>query len=368
MKLVLNEIDTKELLKLFDMNETNYNLGRMYQYFFMNEARSIDTKDINILTKINKCETKEAYFQLFLKCLDIDISDYETYLDFKKFCYENIFLLKNEDFEDNPYLKNIRISSLQMKDIKISYDSYLPYEGFPLDDLNIDEGNYYQEKYSLGFFEKKYRFQSISYKNIVWMSVIPNEIITMKDDINKVHGNVLVYGLGLGYFAYMISLKEDVTKITIVENNPIIIKLFENSVLKQFKYKNKIKIVYQDAFDFEINNSEKFDFAYVDLYHGDEDGIKIYLKFKNLELRSKNYIYWLEKTLINVLRRNLITIFYEHYYQENCNYQVEKNYNDKIINRLYSLIKDKTFNSYQEIHNLLKDDSIKQLAKKMLFD
>lgn len=368
MKLNLNEKDTKELLKLFDMNETNYNLGRMYQYFFMNEARSINSKDVSILTEINKCETKEAYFQLFLKCLDIDCGDIETYSSFKNYCYENIYLLKNEDFENNLYLKNIHISSIQIKDIKISYDSYLPYEGFPLDDLTIDEDNYYQEKYSLGFFEKKYRFQSISYKNIVWMSVIPNEIITMKDDINKVHGNVLVYGLGLGYFAYMISLKDDVKQITIVENNPIIIKLFESNILKQFKCANKIKIVCQDAFDFETNNSEKFDFAYVDLYHGDEDGIKVYLKFKNLELRSNNYIYWLEKTLINVLRRNLITIFYEHYYQENCNYQVEKNYNDKIINRLYLLIKDFTFNSYQEIHNLLKDENIKKLAKKIIID
>lgn len=363
MKIKLNKIDNERLLKLLSVNENNLNLSELLSLYFEKLARGINKKDVEAITKLNQFSNKDGFFYLLLDLLNLDIQDQDTLLLAKDFLYDNIYQLDINRYLNNPYLKNISFKNSVNKEIKLINDCYLPYEGFPLFDVFVDENNYFKENYSIGYFDKKYIFQAITHSSTTWMSIIPNEIETMKEDIKKVKGNVLVYGLGLGYFAYMISLKDDVNKITIIEKDSKIIDLFNKVILPQFKYKNKIKIINDDAFTFEKNSEEQFDFAYVDLYHGSNDGIEIYLKFKQLELRSKNYLYWLENSLINVIRRNLITIIFEHVNNMNCSYTTSKNINDQIINNLYDIIKDKTFSSYQEIHDLLTSENIKKIVK-----
>ena len=63
-------------------------------------------------------------------------------------------------------------------------------------------------------------------------------------------GNVLTFGLGLGYYAYMVSEKESVESVTIVEMNEDVIQLFKKYVLPQFKNAEKIKIIKADAFEY----------------------------------------------------------------------------------------------------------------------
>lgn len=365
MNFNLNKSDFSKLNKLLEINEMNYNIGEMYQYYFQTLARKITLKDIKTQMKLNNLSEEEAYFFLLMSLLEVDISDEESLELAKKYCLSGLKKKDINEYINNPYLKNIKFDKNKLKNIRIEFDEYLPYEGFPSDDLIVDEENYFQEKYQLGYFTNKFSFQTITHNNITWMSIIPNEIETMKDAINLVKGDVLVYGLGLGYFPYMISLKEDVNKITIIEKDPNIVSLFKKVILPQFKNQNKINIIQEDAFTYEKNSKDKYDYSFVDLYHGDFDGIKIYTQFKKLELRSSNYIYWLEKTLINVIRRNLITIIYEQVNKISCNYNESKDFNDKLINALYKQIKNKTFSSYQEIHNLLKEESIKSLIKQI---
>ena len=72
------------------------------------------------------------------------------------------------------------------------------------------------------------------------MSISPNEVFTMDQPIKKAKGKVLTLGCGMGYFAYMVSLKEDVESITIVELEQSVINLFEIYLLPQFENKDKI--------------------------------------------------------------------------------------------------------------------------------
>lgn len=363
MKFILSKEDRKHLERLLITNENNYDVSNMLLYYFYHEARSINAKDIEAMIKINSLDNKDAFFYSLMNLLEIDLNEEESISLAKSYCYDAINELDLDSYINNPYLQNIKFNKTNIKNIKITYDAYLPYEGFSLDDLKVDEDNYFQEQYSIGYFKKKFTFPSITHDNITWMSIIPNEINTMRNDIELVQGKVLVYGLGLGYFAYMISLKETVKEITIVENNPKIISLFQQIILPQFQYKEKIKIINQDAFIFEKTCKEKFDYAYVDIYHSNEDGTELYLKFKNLELLSNHYLYWLENSLINTIRRNLITIIYEQFTNQEANYTLENNINDRIINNLYKILQNKTFTSYQEIKNLLRSESIEKMVK-----
>ena len=119
-------------------------------------------------------------------------------------------------------------------------------------------------------------------------------------------GDVVVFGLGIGYFAYMVSEKADVSSVTIVERDSSVIRLFENYILPQFKNKDKIKIVKSDAFAYAQKQmaSGKFACAFVDLWHDVSDGVELYIKMKKLEAKSPStkFCYWIEKSILSNIR------------------------------------------------------------------
>ena len=67
----------------------------------------------------------------------------------------------------------------------------------------------------LGFFPELVAFPSIYEGTVPWVSVCPSEISSMQTQIRQAHGRVLVLGLGLGYYPYIVSGKENVSEITI---------------------------------------------------------------------------------------------------------------------------------------------------------
>lgn len=110
-------------------------------------------------------------------------------------------------------------------------------------------------------------FPAILENNRIWMTITPNEIETMKEAVDQAFGNVLAYGLGLGYYAYMTSGKDHVESVTVVEMNDDVIKLFTTYVVPQFKNAHKIKIIKADAFEYAQKHmsKENYDFVFTDL-------------------------------------------------------------------------------------------------------
>ena len=66
----------------------------------------------------------------------------------------------------------------------------------------------------IGFFETEFKFPALLENDRIWMTITPNEIETMKEPVDGAFGNVLTFGLGLGYYAYMVSEKENVESVT----------------------------------------------------------------------------------------------------------------------------------------------------------
>lgn len=136
----------------------------------------------------------------------------------------------------------------------------------------------------------------------LWMSITPNEIETMKEAVERGFGKVLTFGLGLGYYAYMASQKNNVESITIIENNQDVIELFKSHVLPQFPNAHKIKIIKADAFEYVEKHmtNGKYDFVFADLWHDVSDGIEMYLKMKEYEKQNPDtvFTYWIEKSIL----------------------------------------------------------------------
>ena len=136
------------------------------------------------------------------------------------------------------------------------------------------------------------------------MALKPNEVETMKDAIAKVHGSVTVFGLGLGYFTYMVARKENVSEVRVVEKSAEAIAIFTEFLLPQFPFEDKITIVKGDAFDYLQSGDISSDYAFVDLWHDIGDGPELYLRVKEYEKRypRTRFLYWIEDSLKSALR------------------------------------------------------------------
>ncbi|MBO5909678.1 MAG: hypothetical protein J6Q67_08035 [Clostridia bacterium] len=146
------------------------------------------------------------------------------------------------------------------------------------------------------------------------MAIKPNEIETMRAHIEAAHGNVVTLGLGMGYFAYMVSEKSDVSSVTVIERAENVIELFRAVILPQFKHKDKIRIIHSDAFDYldTLNALSNVDYLFADIWHDSSDGFPLYLRIKKREAGLKNIVfkYWIEDTLLFQLRSMLFSTAY----------------------------------------------------------
>lgn len=368
MKINLSKQDLGKLIELLKVNDASMNVSQMYLYYLLNEYNSIDKSKIDKLINKKHLSIEQAYYQSFLDVLELDSQD-PDYQYANKVCkVSNIKKLDPNKYLSNPYYQNIKVPETKIGKWNFQYDSYLPYEGFMYKDIIIDPNNF-AEQSQLGFFEKPFKYLTIAQKNNIWMCITPHEIETMDQSIKEASGNVAVFGLGLGYYPYMISRKDDVKKITIIEKDINAINLFNQYILPQFEFKDKIEVVQADAFKYAKEmSSDKINYAFVDLWHNVDDGLPLYLQMKAIEHNIKNitFSYWIEDSLIAYLRRSLFTLIDEQADGSNEeNYQHAENFNDKLINKMFYVYKDTIINSYQDIINILSKDNL--LSKMHLF-
>ncbi len=227
---------------------------------------------------------------------------------------ESVKKLDAEAYAHNPYLQTIVFPDVSSAHWKFTHYTYKPYEIFIRDDIRVDRS--LQEIPQLGYFNCRFTYPAVEQDGREWMAVKPSEIATMQPVIDLVCGNVVTFGLGLGYFTFMTSQKPEVESITVVERDEEAISLFKTYILPQFPNKDKVRIVQSDAFEYmEVRMSNPsdsdFDFAFVDLWHDTSDGLEAYLRARKIEsgLKESGYrtefYYWVEKSLLSAYRWNM---------------------------------------------------------------
>ena len=338
--------------------------------------RFLDTKEINMSVAdllFSTFEEKEffkgsnlpeEYYQKLLQFWGVPSDDIEELEILEKWVKSSVSPLNHGFFANNLYFNTIKPTPKKIGNYRLEYIDFKAYQPFSLDDIQVDDKDFFLERSPLSYFTSDESYLALSYQGEVWMSITPNEINTMKPHIDEAKGNVLVLGLGLGYYPFMISEKVDVKEITIVELDQNIIDLFKSELLPLFPHKDKIRIIKGDAIQYLKNNKSHYDYVFADLWHNPEDGLPLYLKIKEIEKQYKNtkFQYWLEISLLAMLRRCLLTV-YEEALQGygDKDYQKANNDIDRIINSLYFKTKNITINSYDDIYNLLRDESLLRL-------
>ena len=153
----------------------------------------------------------------------------------------------------------------------------------------------------------------------------------------------------------MMAMKSEVKSITIVEKDPEIIGLFNTLIYPNFKNKEKIKIIKDDAINYTKKNN-KYDYIFADLWHSPEDGLSLFIQLKRI---NKNIDCWLEVSMYALLRRCMISLIEENtlgYGEEN--YKFSRTYTDKVINKYYQRTKNLTINNDEDLNKLLDNNNL----------
>lgn len=206
---------------------------------------------------------------------------------------------------DMPFNKNINLDFIKKSPNYKTYTIYKDrYE--PTDYAVCD--NYGRSYVPLVRFDKDIVLPMICEDNIGWITPVLFEETTMRPCVNKAHGNVLVVGLGIGFFIYNCLLKDEVKKITVIEYNQDIIDLFKENILPQFNRKEDIEIIKADAFKvLDTELISKYDYTFVDIWRNDSDGTEMLSNLlKNIDLdRDLNIDFWIENTILENVKIGL---------------------------------------------------------------
>lgn len=208
--------------------------------------------------------------------------------------YRNARKFGVSEFYNDEYIKNVKFDDIQKGKFLLTYASYERGELFLYDAPDFSKDIIVPK---IGFFTGKVKFPTFYEGVVPWMSVCPSEINTMKEQMAKAHGKVLVLGCGLGYYQYVVSGKKNVESVDIVEISTEIATIFEENILPNFPEKGKIRIIREDAIKFmDTVRDGDYDFVFADIWEGIVDGAGHYKNIKPHEKRLPNteFTYWIE--------------------------------------------------------------------------
>lgn len=369
----LNKEDLELLNKLIETKNDNIFVNSLYNTYF-DYLTYLDNDEISSFN-----ESKD----IFSNSLGLDLNDEYTLTKLNDYEVSNIKELDIKDYINDRYYLDIKPKEVKIKmndnSYHLYYKYYKPFNYFLYDEIKVKDKDY-KEINSLGYFNTPFKYLVLDKNDETWMSIIPHEINTMKEDISKIKGNIVVYGLGLGYFIYLASLKEDVNKIIVIEKDIEIINIFNKYLLPLFnnKSKDKIIILNDDAFSFNetklvnnkyIANNILINYCYIDIYHNPLDALSSYIRFIKNESKNSNitYLYWIEDSIICYIRRIIISIFEEALSSyDDKDYIDNDDYLNNFINKLYFYLKTLTYTSFNDVISLLSKESIKNICKNFL--
>lgn len=310
------DVSHDELRNIKRVLNLNYKISALYSKL-LNECPRAITPELMSSLCDDGTDKETAYLSVLSYMFDIDEENENDKYFTRKYLVPSIKQASVSDYLDCEYRKLLGGMVASFGEWRIGEDKYAAYEAFP-----CGEGAFlydFTQYPQIAFFDTEFSFPTVSQGGVEWMSLKPNEIETMREPIENASGNVLVFGLGLGYYTYCVSEKENVRSVTVVEKDENIISLFKEKILPFFKNREKIRIVRSDAFLYmrEKMNKSNADFVFTDIWHDTSDGLELYLRAKKYEnmLNGARFEYWIERSILARLR----AMVFEEYFREEAN-------------------------------------------------
>jgi len=207
-------------------------------------------------------------------------------------------------FADDPYLSRVQFASKDLGRFGLSWAFYEPYQL-----LTYDVSKWVPEHYltapCIAYFEKGFKFPCFFEGDDMWMSITPNEIVTMREPVERAQGRVLTLGCGMGYYAYLAARKPEVESVTVIELERDVIDLFEQVIRPNLDCADKINVVQADAYEhMKMLPDGLYDYVFADTWIG-AGSVDEYLRMRSCcaHLRTTQVDYWIEDAFLNTLLR-----------------------------------------------------------------
>lgn len=301
----MNAADIKAINQLLQTRQRNFNIFEAYSNYLNRCSDYITPEMMREMTSEYGLDELSAYQLLFAAAIGASEDEGEEARYYNThYIKPSISRLDPEKYRQNDFYQHIHIPNKRHGQWQLGTESYKPYEAFIWRD--IISNDQFEEVPQIGFFSEPFRFPAVMEDGREWMSTKPNEIETIQPAIDAAQGKVVAFGLGLGYYAYMVSQKDDVESVTVIERDANAIALFEEITRQQMPFKDKIRVIRSDAFFYAKASmpEQGFDHAFVDLWHDAADGVALYRQMKALEKLNEGtrFSYWVEDTLLSHIR------------------------------------------------------------------
>ena len=296
--------DKEKIERLCKIFSDNFKITNMYARYLQNHPCLLTKEMIEALTEDGDISREEAIVALLCEAFSLDFKNQKDRTLIMDYITPSVKVMSTEKYKNNPYYKNIRVDGIKGGEWEFKRERYPAYRAFIRDDMMIYDD--FREVPPLGFFDEDFDFPAVLEGGNEWMTLTPVDLDTSDEAIDASHGKVITFGLGLGYYAYMVSEKRDVESITVVEKSEDVINLFKKYILPQFPNKDKVKVICADAFEYaeKVMPNEKYDLAFVDTWRDASDGEPMYRRMKKLEKFNTPtpFLYWIENFLISRAR------------------------------------------------------------------
>ncbi len=343
MKLILSPSDALRVARLKQVTQENDRILRLYADYLNLTPRLLDARTVHDLASDCGIPAADAFRALFSASIGLEIPDNPDDRRLERvYIQPGVRCLSPAPYRNDAYVKMVRFGNLSVGKWRFTHGEYHAFEPFVCGHPVLTSD--FREIPQIGFFEERFSFPSVTENGVEWMTVTPNEAETMRAVIAEAHGQVLTYGLGLGYFAFHASQKPEVLSVTVIERDPDLIGLFRDCILPQFPNRDKITVLNADAFAFTEQDMKPgaFDFAFVDIWHDQSDGLPLYLRMKRLETNFPEtaFRYWIEPTLLSSLRH-------------------------MVTDRIFDGTDGAEIRTFGEIETMLGNDCLRALAPKL---
>ncbi len=264
-----------------------------------------NTPDFDSYTEKQKKEYySRALAFIFFEEAGINVIDrmYEMYLK------DSIKTLNAYDYYTNPFVRDVKVNEA-IKENNLTLTVNKIYEGEVQILAEPIKSTNFLQKFSFVRLEDEVIIPSIKENEQELISLTPGKINTQQSHIDKLKGNTIILGLGLGFSAYMALLNSNVQSVTVVEEDEDLIKIFNTCILPQFKTEKNIKVINTSPLTFFLNANmmNTYDSCFIDLWNNEQKGYSKYIFFKENESNIKYKIeYYLERSMKNLLQEYLL--------------------------------------------------------------
>ncbi len=221
-------------------------------------------------------------------------------------------LISVDDYEKTPYHRNVTAKLRGLHDGLYDTAVFAGGRLFNLDAVQPDKKRELGDWMKLRALDRDAETLVLADGDTEWMLDMPSEAATNDPFARKAYGNVLLFGLGIGYVLYMTLLTPSVRHITVVERDERVITRFRELLMPLFPDPDRFDILQDDAHNrWNAEWLSRFDCIFTDIWQSGEDGL-----FRMSELLSAAPVplntadFWIEDSCIVPLR-TLVFLYFE---------------------------------------------------------